>query len=389
MSDITLGTITSKVRAGERLSFDDGVALFRHPDLLAVGQLANEVRERLHGDRTYFNRNMRVEVTNVCVASCLFCSFAKLEEGSPGAVTMKLEEAWRELEVRMSDPPAEIHIVNGLHPGLPFSYYEELLKGFKRIKPDVHMKCFTAVEIHFFAQHYGMTHEQVLVRLREAGLGSLPGGGAEIFHPEVRTRISHDKATAEEYLEVHRVAHRLGMATNATMLYGHIETFEHRVDHLLRLRALQDESMSAPARLQAFIPLAFHPDGNGMKNLPAPTGIDDLRTLAVSRLMLDNVPHLKAYWVSMTPKIAQVGLRFGADDLDGTIVHETIYSAAGSTSPSGLKYDQLVRLIREAGRIPVERDTLYNVVREHAPEALPESAFKVKDRKAEKHLVVL
>jgi aminodeoxyfutalosine synthase len=389
MSDATLDKIAMKVRAQERLSFEDGVALFRHPDLLAIGQLANEVRERLHGDRTYFNRNMRIEVTNVCVASCLFCSFAKLEEGAPGAVTMKLEEAWRELEVRMSDPPAEIHIVNGLHPGLPFSYYEELLKGFKRIKPDVHMKCFTAVEIHFFAQHYGMTHEEVLVRLRAAGLGSLPGGGAEIFHPEVRTRISHDKATAEEYLEVHRVAHRLGMATNATMLYGHIETFEHRVDHLLRLRALQDESMSAPARLQAFIPLAFHPDGNGMKNLPAPTGIDDLRTLAVSRLMLDNVPHLKAYWVSMTPKIAQVGLRFGADDLDGTIVHETIYSAAGSTSPSGLRYDQLVRLIREAGRIPVERDTLYNVVKEHAPEALPESAFKVKDRKAEKHLVVL
>ncbi len=391
MPDVVLDTIAQKVRQGERLSFEDGVALFQSPDLLAVGQLANEVRERLHGDRAYFNRNMRIEVTNVCVASCLFCSFAKLEEGAPGAVTMKLEEAWRELEVRMSDPPAEIHIVNGLHPGLPFAYYEELLKGFKRIKPDVYMKCFTAVEIHFFAQHYGMTHEEVLVRLRDAGLGSLPGGGAEIFHPDVRTRISHDKATAEEYLEVHRVAHRLGLATNATMLYGHIETFEHRVDHMLRLRALQDESIktAAPARLQAFIPLAFHPDGNGMKNLPAPTGVDDLRTLAVSRLMLDNVPHIKAYWVSMTPKVAQVGLRFGADDLDGTIIKETIYSAAGSTSPSGLKYAELVRLIREAGRTPVERDTLYNVVREHAREALPEAAFNVKDRKAEKHLVVL
>jgi len=237
--------------------------------------------------------------------------------------------------------------------------------------------------------HYGMTHEQVLTRLRAAGLASLPGGGAEIFHPDVRSRISHDKATADEYLEVHRVAHRMGMATNATMLYGHIETFEHRVDHLLRLRALQDESAHAPARLQAFIPLAFHPDGNGMKNLPGPTGIDDLRTLAVSRLILDNVPHIKAYWVSMTPKIAQMGLLFGADDIDGTIVHETIYSAAGSTSPSGLGYGDLVRLIREAGRIPVERDTLYRVVREHAREALPEAAFKVKDRKAEKHLVLL
>ena len=381
----TLESIATKVRAGERLGFEEGVALFQHPDLLAVGQLANLVRERLHGDRAYFNRNMRLEVTNVCVASCLFCSFAKLEEGSPGARTMKLEEAWRELEVRMSDPPSEIHIVNGLHPGLPFSYYEELLAGFKRIKPDVHMKCFTAVEIHFFAQHYGMSHEEVLTRLMRAGLGSLPGGGAEIFHDEVRSRISSDKATADEYLEVHRTAHRLGLRTNATMLYGHIETFEHRVDHLLRLRALQDETHG----LQAFIPLAFHPDGNGMKNLPAPTAVDDLRTLAVSRLLLDNVEHLKAYWVSMTPKIAQMGLLFGADDIDGTIVHETIYSAAGSTSPSGLGYDELVRLIREAGRIPVERDTLYRVVREHAREALPEAAFKVRDRKAEKHLVLL
>jgi len=230
-----------------------------------------------------------------------------------------------------------------------------------------------------------MTYEEVLTRLVRAGLGSLPGGGAEIFHDDVRSRISSDKATAEEYLDVHRTAHRLGLRTNATMLYGHIETFEHRVDHLLRLRALQDETRG----LQAFIPLAFHPDGNGMKNLPAPTAVDDLRTLAVSRILLDNVEHIKAYWVSMTPKIAQVGLRFGADDIDGTIVHETIYSAAGSKSPSGLAYGELVRLIREAGRIPIERDTLYRVVREHAPEALPEAAFKVKDRKAEKHLVLL
>jgi aminodeoxyfutalosine synthase len=381
----TLEPIARKVRARERLDYEDGIALFRHPDLLAVGQLANEVRERLHGDRTYFNRNMRLEVTNVCVASCLFCSFAKLEEGAPGSRTMKLEEAWRELEVRMDDPPSEIHIVNGLHPGLPFSYYEELLRGFLRIKPDVHMKCFTAVEIHFFARHYGMTYEEVLRRLMAAGLGSLPGGGAEIFHPDVRKRISDDKATAEEYLEVHRTAHRLGLRTNATMLYGHIETFEHRVDHLLRLRSLQDET----GGMQAFIPLAFHPDGNGMKNLPAPTAVDDLRTLAVSRLLLDNIEHIKAYWVSLTPDVAQVGLRFGADDLDGTIVHETIYSAAGSKSPSGLTYAELVRLIREAGRTPIERDTLYRVVRELPREALPEAAFKVKDRNAGRHLEVL
>ncbi|HEY8091435.1 MAG TPA: aminofutalosine synthase MqnE [Polyangiaceae bacterium] len=380
-----LDAIRQKVQRGERLSPEDGLELFRHPDVVAVGQLANEVRERRHGDRTYFNRNMRIEVTNVCVASCLFCSFAKLEEGAPGAHTMKLEEAWHELEVRMDDPPSEVHIVNGLHPGLPFSYYEELLAGFKRIKPDIHMKCFTAVEIHFFAEHYGMTHREVLERLRRAGLDSLPGGGAEIFHPDVRSRISHDKATADQWIEVHRVAHALGIRTNATMLYGHIETFEHRVDHLMRLRALQDETEG----LQAFIPLAFHPDGNGMKNLPAPTAIDALRTVAVSRLLLDNVPHLKAYWVSMTPEVAQIALRFGADDVDGTIVHETIYKAAGSRSPGGLTVEQLVRLIQEAGRIPVERDTLYNVVREHPRAALPEAALKVRDRKASRHLEVV
>jgi len=382
---MTLDSVISRIRSGERLGFEDGLALFRHPDVVTVGQLANEQRERRHGDRTFFNRNMRVEVTNVCVASCLFCSFAKLEAHSPGARTLGLEEAWRELEVRMDDPPAEIHIVNGLHPGLPFSYYEDLLAGFKRIKPDVHMKCFTAVEIHFFAEHYGMTYVEVLERLRRAGLDSLPGGGAEIFHPEVRTRIAHDKATAEQWLEVHRVAHRLGMRTNATMLYGHIETFEHRVDHLLRLRALQDET----GGLQAFIPLAFHPDGNGMANLPAPTAVDALRTVAVSRLLLDNVSHVKAYWVSMTPEVAQIALRFGADDIDGTILHETIYRAAGSRSPSGLTAQELVRLIQEAGRVPVERDSLYRIIAEHPRATVPEAAFKVRDRNLAKHLEVL
>jgi len=372
-----LDLIRQKVARGERLTFDDGIALFHHPDLLAIGQLANEVREKRHGDRTYFNRNMRIEVTNVCVASCLFCSFAKLEEHMPGAHTMTLEEAWKELEDRKDDPPTEVHVVNGLHPGLPFSYYEELLKGFKRIDPKIHLKCFTGVEIHFFAQHYKMTYREVLEKLRAAGLDSLPGGGAEIFDEDVRKRISHDKATATEYLEVHRVAHSMGMRSNATMLYGHIETFAHRVDHMLRLRDLQDETKG----LQAFIPLAFHPDGNGMKNLPAPTAVDDLRTIAVSRLMLDNIEHIKAYWVSLTPDVAQVALRFGADDIDGTIVHETIYKAAGTRSPGALGYDELVRLIREAGRIPIERDTLYNVIREHDKAKAPEASMKVRDRK--------
>ncbi len=328
---------------------------------------------------------MRVEVTNVCVASCLFCSFAKLEEGAPGSHTMSLEEAWAELSNRMDHPPAEIHVVNGLHPGLPFTYYEELLRGYKRIKPDIHLKCFTAVEIHFFARHYGMTYDEVLGRLQDAGLDSLPGGGAEIFHPDVRKRISDDKATADEYLEVHRVAHRRGLRTNVTMLYGHIETFAHRVDHMLRVRALQDET----GGFQAFIPLAFHPDGNGMRHLPGPTGVDDLRTIAVSRLVLDNVDHIKAYWVSSRPTFAQIALRFGADDVDGTIVHETIYKAAGSTSPSGLSRDALIRLIREAGMQPVLRDTLYNVIEALPRAAMPEAALKVRDRKAARHLEVL
>ena len=374
-----LDGIRERLRRGERLSFDDGLALFHHPDVLAVGQLANEIREVRHGDRTYFNRNMRIEVTNVCVASCLFCSFAKLEAHMPGAHTMTLEEAWKELEDAHArgEPPTEVHVVNGLHPGLPFSYYEDLLRGFKRIDPKVHLKCFTGVEIHFFAQHYGMTNREVLERLREAGLDSLPGGGAEIFDEDVRKRISHDKATADEYLEVHRVAHSMGLRSNMTMLYGHIETFAHRVDHMLRVRALQDETKG----FQAFIPLAFHPDGNGMKNLPAPTAVDDLRTIAVSRLMLDNIDHIKAYWVSLTPDVAQIALRFGADDIDGTIVHETIYKAAGSRSPGALSYDELLRLIREAGRTPIERDTLYNVVREHPKARAPEASMKVRDRK--------
>lgn len=384
--------IADKVRAGGRLDEEDGLALFVEPDLLALGALANEVREARHGDRAYFNRNVRLEVTNVCVASCRFCSFAKLEEGKPGAVTMTVAEALAYLEARIDpdDLPTEVHVVNGLHPGLPFSYYEELLAALSRRWPTVHRKCFTAVEIVFFAQHYGMTVDQVLDRLMAAGLQSLPGGGAEIFHPEVRARIAPDKATADEWLDVHRKAHRRAMFTNATMLYGHIETFAHRVDHLLRLRALQDEALAAgsPARIQAFIPLAFHPDGNGMQRLPGTTGVDDLRTLAVSRLLLDNVDHLKAYWVSSTPKVAQIGLAFGADDVDGTIVNETIYAAAGKKAPEGLTVDDLTRLIREAGRVPVERDTLYNVVKEH-PRAAPEATVKLRERRQGRHLSVL
>jgi aminodeoxyfutalosine synthase len=249
----------------------------------------------------------------------------------------------------------------------------------------VHLKCFTGVEIVFFAEKFGLSFEQVLERLKAAGLGSLPGGGAEIFHPDVRRRIAPDKATGEQYLAAHRAAHRLGLPSNCTMLYGHIETFEHRVDHLVKLRALQDET----GGFQCFIPLAFHNENNSLSKLPEPTAIDNLRTLAVSRLMLDNFAHIKAYWVSMGIATAQIALRFGADDLDGTIVHESIYHSAGSRVPMALSRDELVRLIREAGRIPVERDTTYGVVEELPRAAQPEAAMKVRERMATKRALAV
>jgi len=359
-----LTDLADRLEAGLRLDFDDGVRLFRCPDLLAVGWLANRERERRHGDRTYFNHNLRLEATNVCVASCLFCAFARLRPGDPGAYTMSLEEAWDRLRRRAAEPLTEIHVVNGLHPDLPFAYYAELLRGFKRIRPDVHLKCFTAVEIAFFADLYGMTDEQVLGELRAAGLDSLPGGGAEIFAERVRRKICHDKCDADRYLAIHRTAHRLGLRSNVTMLYGHIETAEERVDHMLRVRALQDET----GGFQAFIPLAFHPDHNPMRKLPPPSAADTLRVHAVARLMLDNVDHIKAFWIATGVEVAQTALWFGVDDLDGTVQEERIYHMAGARTPEALTVAELRRLIRAAGREPVERDSLYRVL-EPAPAA--------------------
>jgi aminodeoxyfutalosine synthase len=353
-----LAEIDEKLRAGERLTFDDGVRLFQSPDLLAVGWLANRERERRHGARTYFNYNLRLEPTNVCQASCLFCSFARLQPGMPEAYTMSLEQAWDKLRQRANQPLTELHIVNGLNPDLPFSYYTDLLSGFKRIRPEIHLKCFTAVEIAFFAELYGMTDEQVLRELQDAGLDSLPGGGAEIFAERVRRKICHDKCDADRYLSIHRIAHRLGLRTNVTMLYGHIETMAERVDHMMRARALQDET----GGFQAFIPLAFHPDNNQMRKLPAPSGTDTLRVHAVSRLMLDNIPHIKAFWIATGVELAQTALWFGVDDLDGTVQEEKIYHMAGSSTPEGMTTSSLTRLVRAAGREPLERDTLYNIV---------------------------
>lgn len=354
-----LTEIAARLERGERLTFDEGVRLFETNDLLAIGWLANRERERRHGSHTYFNHNLRLEATNVCEASCLFCSFARLRPEDPGAHTMSVEQVLDKLRQRAHEPLTEIHIVNGLHPGLPFDYYTALLRGLKAIRPDVHLKCFTAVEIAFFADLYGMSDERVLIELREAGLDSLPGGGAEIFAPRVRRKICHDKCDGDRYLAIHRTAHRLGMRTNVTMLYGHIETMAERVDHLLRIRALQDET----GGFQAFIPLAFHPDNNQMRKLPPPPATDTLRVHAVARLLLDNVEHIKAYWVSSGVELAQTALWFGADDLDGTVQEETIYHMAGSRTPSALSTSDIETLIRDAGREPIERDTLYNVVR--------------------------
>jgi aminodeoxyfutalosine synthase len=368
-----LAEIDEKLLAGERLSLEDGVRLFDAPDLLAVGWLANREREKRHGARTYFNYNLRLEPTNVCEASCLFCSFARLKPGMPEAYTMSLEQAWDKLRQRADQPLTELHIVNGLNPDLPFSYYTELLRGYKRIRPGIHLKAYTAVEIAFIADLYRMTDERVLGELKDAGLDSLPGGGAEIFAERVRRKICHDKADADRYLSIHRIAHGMGLRTNVTMLYGHIETMAERVDHMLRARALQDET----GGFQAFIPLAFHPDNNQMRKLPPPTGTDTLRVHAVSRLMLDNIPHIKAFWIATSVELAQTALWFGVDDLDGTVQEEKIYHMAGSATPEGMTTAALTRLVRAAGREPLERDTLYNIVNrfDKAGSASPDPAY--------------
>jgi aminodeoxyfutalosine synthase len=348
--------IATKVREGVPLELDDGVFLYAYPDLLALGALANERREALHGDKTFFNVNFHINPTNVCVADCKFCSFARLEPDAPAAYTMSIAEIQQKLIDRKHQPVTEVHIVNGLHHNLGFDYYKDCLRALKQVRPDIHLKAYTAVEIHYFAEKYGMSYRQVLEELREAGLDSMPGGGAEIFAERARRKICRGKADADQWLEVHRTAHQLGIRTNCTMLYGTVETIEERVDHMLRLRALQAET----GGFQTFIPLAFHADNNDLQKLPPPTGIDNLRTYAVARLMIDNIPHLKAYWIMIGVKTAQIALSFGVDDLDGTVQEEKIYHMAGAETPQALSRVDLVRLIREAGRVAVERDTLYH-----------------------------
>src|SRR6266536_1930755 len=354
---MTLHDIRAKVEAGRRLSFEDGLFLEEHVDLFTLGELANLVRERKNGRFAYYNVNTHLNATNVCVYRCTFCAF-RADLKSPRGYVMTDEQVLdraREAETRGC---TEMHIVGGLHHQLPYEWYLNVIRVIHRAHPRLHLKAYTAVEWDWFARLTGRPTKDLLAEFKEAGLGSLPGGGAEIFHPEVRDRICEHKADAREWLRVHREAHGLGLRSNATMLYGHIEEVRHRVDHLIRLRELQDET----GGFQTFIPLAFHPDNTRLSHIPKPSGLLDLKTMAVSRLMLDNFPHVKAYWVMLGIKTAQVALSFGADDLDGTVVHEKIYHDAGSDSPQELSVAEIRRLIEEAGRVPVERDTLYREV---------------------------
>jgi len=357
INDSRLKPIADKVLSGERLGFADGMALYRSPDLLAVGWLANHVREQRHGDVCYYNINRHINPTNVCVAHCRLCAFGR-EPDAPGAYTYALEEIWQRAEQGVRAGATEFHLVGGLHPDLPFEYFLDLMRGLKQRCPQVHLKAFTMVEVGYFARIAKLSIRDTLVALKDAGVDSLPGGGAEIFNPRVRKVICDHKTSGRQWLDIARTAHQIGLRSNATMLYGHIESEEERVEHLLLLRELQDETRG----FVAFIPLAFHPANTALAHLPGPTGFDDLRAIAVSRLLLDNFDHIKAYWIMLTPRIAQIALRFGADDMDGTVVEEKIYHDAGATTAEFTPRIELERLIRAAGRTPVERDTLYRPV---------------------------
>src|SRR6202521_4237881 len=375
VSDKRLEPAVNKVLAGARLNSEDGLALYQSHDLLAVGWLANYVREKRHGNVCYFNVNRHINPTNVCVAHCRLCAFGRSPD-APGAYTFALEEIWKRAAEGVAEGATEFHIVGGLHPDLPFEYYLDLIRGLKQRFPLVHLKAFTMVEVGYYARISKLSIIDTLLAMKNAGVDSLPGGGAEIFHPRVRKIICDHKVSGQMWLQIARTAHEIGLRSNATMLYGHIETPEERVDHLLQLRALQDQTHG----FVAFIPLAFHPANTALSHLPISTGIDDLKTIAVSRLLLDNFDHIKAYWIMLTPRIAQVALRFGANDLDGTVVEEKIYHDAGATTPEHLTRAELERLIRAAGRVPVERDTLYNRVDRSTmplPPAAPDTTFSI------------
>jgi aminodeoxyfutalosine synthase len=357
-----LAGIEEKVLAGARLDLDDGVALLESDDILAVGRLADTAR-RLRGgtDEVFFVNNLYLNHTNICRVKCKFCAFARTGKQEGAYVHDIGDLVQHALEVYETQEFSEIHMVGGEHPGLEFSYYVDLIRSLKEALPDVHLKCFTASEIHHMTKLSGLDHATVLRELRAVGLGSLPGGGAEVFSHRVRQIVAPGKESPEQWLETHRLAHGMGMPTHCTMLYNHVENYEERIDHLLRLRELQDET----GGFLAFIPLPFHPENTVFerRGWAHTTGHDDLKMQAVSRLMLDNIPNIKAYWIMISTPLAQVALHFGANDIQGTVVEETIAHAGGATTPTEEKIADLVRVISEAGRIPVQRDTHYNVLR--------------------------
>jgi aminodeoxyfutalosine synthase len=357
-----LKTIFDKVRAGRRLTEEDALALFRTRDILSVGEMADFANRRRNGDRVYFIVNRHINPTNICVNRCRFCAFSKTK-GEPLAYTMTMDDILRRAEEASEQKATELHIVGGLHPDLPFDFYLLMLRTLRERFPSMHIQAFTAVEIDYFSKITGLPLSEVIRQMKEAGLGSLPGGGAEIFAPEIRDRICPEKISGGRWLDVMEAVHAAGLRSNATMLYGHEETVESRVDHMRRLRELQDRT----GGFQSFIPLAFHPK-NTQISKGYTTGLTDLQALAVGRLYLDNFAHVKSFWIMVGPKLAQVSLHFGVNDIDGTVVEEKITHAAGAQAGQEMTVSELVTMIRQAGRVPVERDTLYNVVREW-PEA--------------------
>jgi aminodeoxyfutalosine synthase len=358
-----LSAVADKVLEGQRISSEEGLLLYEKAPLALVGMLANHVRERLHSDRTYFNRNFHIEPTNVCVFACNFCSYSRLYAQREEGWELDIEKMLGIVKSYDGKPVTEVHIVGGVHPKMDIRFFADLLRRIKAHRPDLHIKGFTAVELDYMFRKAKMTRAEGLSFLHEAGLDSLPGGGAEIFAPEVRERICADKVDAEGWLDIHETAHGLGMHSNATMLYGHIETYAHRIDHMERLRQLQDRT----GGFNTFIPLKFRNKDNDMRDVAEATLLEDIRAYAVARIYLDNFPHLKAYWPMLGRRNAQLMLSFGVNDVDGTIDDSTkIYSMAGSEEQNpAMSTEELVALIRQAGRTPVERDTLYNVLKDH------------------------
>jgi aminodeoxyfutalosine synthase len=378
LRDPALRPVAEKVLARRRLEADDARVLYGTSDLLGLGTLADYANGLKNGDRVFFSANQHINPTNVCVLrnTCVFCSFAKMPK-EEGAYTRSLEEVYAEAEQATGSPTLEFHIVGGLHPKLRLSYYTDMIRGLKERHPHIHIKALTAVEIAHLARIEKTSEREVLIAMKEAGLTSLPGGGAEVFSTAVRATIAERKLTGEEWLRVHRVAHELGIPTNCTMLYGHVETADDRIEHLTALRALQDET----GGFLTYIPLAYHPDNNELGEElgrvgSATTAYEDLKNIAVGRLFLDNIPHVKTHWPMVTPFLSQIALSFGCDDVEGTVVYERIYHEAGAHTAMHMPYLGLVELIRGAGKRPVERNSLYQVVRDEFDPVIAEPAYR-------------